>query len=77
MNSADLAAAAARIRAGTHPAATEIADLLDDAATELSHRETVWENTQWPPTIQADLTRWLFGKHIALARALTQQADTP
>jgi hypothetical protein len=70
--SADLAAAADRIRASTHPAAEEIADLLNDAALELGVREQNWTNQEWAPSVQADLTRWLYPRHIALAQKLTQ-----
>jgi hypothetical protein len=73
MNSAAMAAAADRIRSSTHPAAVEIADLLTDTATELSHHEAVWDQCGelWLPTAKADITRWLYGRHIALAQKLT------
>lgn len=72
MNSAAMAAAADTIRVSTHPAAVEIADLLADAALELGVREQNWDKQQWAPVVQADLTRWLYGRHIALAQKLTQ-----
>jgi hypothetical protein len=74
MNSTEMRAAAERIRVSTHPAAEEIADLLADAATELSHHETVWDQCGelWLPTAKTDITRWLYPRHIALAQKLTQ-----
>lgn len=71
MNSTQLAAAAEQIRTSQHPAAAEIADLLTDTATELATREQNWTHNDWPAVVQADLTHWLYGKHIAIAHALT------
>lgn len=72
MNALELEQAAATVRASQHPAATEIADLLDHAAAELAIRENIWTQCEYPPTVQKDLTRWLYGHHIALAQALTE-----
>lgn len=71
MNAAEMFTAAARIRASTHPAAAEVADLLTDTATELAVREQNWAQQQWAPSVQADLTHWLYKRHIAIAQKLT------
>lgn len=71
MNSVAFQAAADRIRASTHPAAREIADLLTDTAQELAVREQNWAKQEWPATVQTDLTHWLYKRHIALANTLT------
>jgi len=76
VNAAEMAAAAATIRASTHPAAVEIADLLTDTAHELNIREQNWAKQEWAPVVQTDLTRWLYKRHIALAQKLTQEVGT-
>lgn len=77
MKSAELKQAAQQIKASQHPAATQIADLLDHAATELAHAENNWTLCQYTATVQTDLTRWLYGRHIAIAQALTGDQATP
>lgn len=71
MNSTQMLAAANQIRASQHPAATQIADLLTDTAQELAVREQNWTKQEWAPSVQADLTHWLYKRHIALAQKLT------
>lgn len=71
MNATQLGQAAQRIRASQHPAAAEIADLLDHAAIMLHNRETNWTLCEYSPVIQADLARAHFGHEIAIAQALT------
>lgn len=71
MNALELEQAAATIRASGHPAAAEIADLLQHTATELAHAENNWTLCQFPDVVQTDLTRWLYGHDIAVAQALT------
>lgn len=71
MNAAEMFTAADLIRASTHPAAREIADLLTDTAQELAVREQNWTKQEWAPSVQADLTHWLYKRHIALAHTLT------
>lgn len=71
MNAAEMFTAADLIRASTHPAAREIADLLTDTAQELAVREENWAQQEWALTVQADLTHWLYQRHIALAQKLT------
>jgi hypothetical protein len=76
MNSTAMRAAAERIRVSTHPAATQIADLLADTALELGVREQNWATNEWGPSVQADINRWLYARHIALAEKLTQTEVT-
>jgi hypothetical protein len=71
MNAAELEQAAATVRASQHPAATQIADLLDHTARELAIRHNIWTQCEYPPVVQADLTRHHFGREIAIAQALT------
>lgn len=76
MNAAQLEQASQQIRASQHPAAQEIADLLDHAAFMLHNRENIWTMCEYSPVIQADLTRAHFGREIAIAQALTN-AEVP
>jgi hypothetical protein len=71
MKAAELEQAAATVRASQHPAATQIADLLEHAARALAIRENAWTACEYSPTIQHDLTQAHFGREIAIARALT------
>ena len=70
MNAAELEQAAATVRASGHPAAEQIADLLQFTAQILQTREIIWTACEYSPTVQADLTRAHFGREIAIARAL-------
>lgn len=74
MNSTELRAAAEQIRASQHPAAHEIADLLDDTATLLAIREQIWTACEYTPAVQALLTENLWGREIAIAKTLTEGA---
>jgi hypothetical protein len=71
MNAPELEQAAQRVRASQHPAAREIADLLDHAAQQLAIRHDIWTQCGYSPTIQHDLTQAHFRHEIAIARALT------
>jgi hypothetical protein len=59
------------VRASQHPAAAQIADLLQFTAQLLQTREIIWSQCEYSPTIQADLTRAHFRHEIAIAQALT------
>lgn len=72
MNAAELEQDAATVRASGHPAAEQIADLLQFTAQILQTREIIWTACEYTPTIQADLTQAHFGKEIDIAQALTQ-----
>jgi len=71
MSSSEIQAAADQIRASAHPAAHQIADLLDDAARNLATRENLWTLCGYTPTRQKELANSICGREIAIAHALT------